>query len=59
MKSSVLEGGVGCSRGGRLLRSRVRFCLLREEAEEEERDGRGEASIVMMCCCCVVAFLLE
>jgi hypothetical protein len=33
-----------------LLRSRVRFALLRDEADEEERDGRGDASIVKTVC---------
>jgi hypothetical protein len=38
VKMSVLEGGVGCDRGGRVERSSVRLDFL--DALEEEREAR-------------------
>lgn len=45
VNSSVLEGGVGCTSGGKLERSSVRLVL--REAEEDDREGRGVASMVV------------
>lgn len=56
VKRRVLEGGVGCERGGSFERSRVRPGDLRLE-EEEDREDRvvlSEASIVKMVCIVVV-----
>lgn len=45
VKRRVFDGGVGCVKGGKLERSRVRPDL--READEDDREGRGESS--MMC----------
>ena len=44
----VLDGGVGGWYAGMVERSSFRPCELRE-AEEEEREGRGEGSMVALC----------
>lgn len=48
VKRRVFEGGVGGVIGGMDERSRVRFD--RREADEEERECRGEGSIVDVVC---------
>jgi hypothetical protein len=44
VRSKVLEGGVGWATGGKFERSRERPSLLEVEAEEEEREGRGDVA---------------
>lgn len=44
VKRRVLEGGVGCTSGGKLERSSVRLDL--READEDDREERGEGSII-------------
>ena len=58
VKISVLEGGVGWLRAGRLVRSRLREEFFLEERPVEGREGEVGArsgdswSCCSLCCCC-------
>jgi hypothetical protein len=56
VKRRVLEGGVGCERGGSFERSRVRpgDRRLEEEEDREDRVVLSEVSMVRMVCVVVV-----
>lgn len=53
VKRRVLEGGVGCERGGSFERSRVRPGDLRLEAEEDREDRVVLSEESMMTVLCV------